>query len=126
MFLSKIGRAMMISNIPHRRWRHDMTTVMTKNRAARKRVIRGAAVSALCAAVFAGLATTPAQAAERWVVLGTVRYTTAAAGADIPATEAKCRRQDGQVVASSVWSGKESGSGRNIYYAFTQCMSKRG
>ncbi|MEU2289092.1 hypothetical protein ABZ614_45700 [Streptomyces sp. NPDC013178] len=100
-----------------------MTDVTTRNAVARKRTMRGAAVAALCAAAFAGLAATPAQATDLWDVNGPVRYSLAEAKADIPATEAECRRQDGYVSISVVTSGTRGGAA--IYYATTQCASKR-
>jgi hypothetical protein len=97
---------------------------MTRNRVARRWMIV-AMMSALCA-VFAGLAITPAHADPvEWTVYGTFRTTLDQAQADVPATEAECRRQDGIVVGSAVWMAQDVGGTKVWYYAHTACMAKR-
>lgn len=95
---------------------------ITMRNGSAKRVGRGAAVAAVGVALFMGLVATPAQAVSRtWLVKGPHRSTSAQAQADIPATAAECRRQDGRVVLS--------GLGKTVddhYYAAVACGSKRG
>jgi hypothetical protein len=93
-------------------------------RASRKRLGRVAAVSALGAAAFAGLAATPAQATPNtWATFGPVRATGQQATADIPATEAACRRQDGYVSFGTITTTRVNG--KYGFQAFTVCYAKR-
>lgn len=100
-------------------------TFATENGVARKRVIRSATVSALCAAALVGLATAPAQADDQWLVRGPVHLTETAAAADKPITEAECRRQRGLVRYTWVYHGLEGGpNGQQIFYSITQCYTR--
>lgn len=103
-----------------------MSTSTTRNVVPRKRALRGAAVSVLCATAFAGLVAAPAQAADsQWTVRGPNRTNMVQANADIPATEAECRRQDGVVVGSYLTGATENGTGAAIFYARVICQAKR-
>jgi hypothetical protein len=108
---------------PHDVEGDSVTVMVMKIRASRKRLGRVAAVSALGAAAFAGLAATPAQAATNtWATFGPIRATDQQARADEPATEAACRRQDGYVRFDGIITA--FASGKDSFQAFTVCVAK--
>jgi hypothetical protein len=92
-----------------------------------KNVVRGAAVSTLCAAAFVGLMATSAQAAT-WAERGVVRTTEGAARGDFRTTEAQCRRNDGVVVGNNAirFTVLTANGREERWYAYTECRSKRG
>ncbi|MFJ2111758.1 MULTISPECIES: hypothetical protein [unclassified Streptomyces] len=102
-----------------------MTARIATNATWKGRLARGGAVVGLGAAVLAGLATAPAQAAEPWRVNGPIRYNQDQASADIPRVEAECRRQDGYPSGRSVLGAWSTVDKQWVYYAQVSCMPKR-
>ncbi|QFQ97538.1 hypothetical protein F9278_16435 [Streptomyces phaeolivaceus] len=100
-----------------------MTTATTSGGARNKRVLRAGATGVLSAALFLGLAASPAQAA--WFVDGPQRSTPSAAEADKSATEAKCRQGD-YVVQSSYLTFSNNDTEVTAWFWRVLCERKRG